>query len=180
MRKTAATAAALIAVLTLVALSGCGKGTPPEPSRPEAAAASVQPARATPQAEQAPWPPPKDLNELYGLEFKAYRVGEMPEYAVTALGDRRVRLVFGIVDGGCIEKEALTVRSVETGADNVRTLDLLYTLDGQPCKALFKRALEANFRLPEPGTYRIRLWVDELYYGRGPQAAPVREIVIGR
>ncbi|MCU0244106.1 MAG: hypothetical protein MUE80_05060 [Acidobacteria bacterium] len=178
MRKTAATAAALIAVLALAALSGCGKGTPPDPSRP--AAASAQPATASPQAEHAPWPPPKDLNELYGLEFKAYRVGEMPEYAVTALGDRRVRLLFGIVDGGCIEKETLTVRSVETGADNVRTMDLLYALDGQPCKALFKRALEATFRLPEPGTYRIRLWVDELYHGRGPQPAPVREIVIGQ
>lgn len=178
MNKPATTAAALIAVLALVALSGCGKGTSPDPSRP--AAASAQPAPASPQAEQAPWPPPKDLNELYGLEFKTYRVGEMPEYAVTALGDRRVRLLFGIIDGGCIEKETLTVRSVETGADNVRTLDLLYALDGQPCKALFKRALEATFRLPEPGTYRIRLWVDELYYGRGPQPAPVREIVVGQ
>ena len=180
MKKPAATAAALIAVLALVALSGYGKGTSPDPSRPEAAAASPQATPASPRTEQAPWPPPKDLNELYGLEFKTYRVGEMPEYAVTALGDRRVRLLFGIIDGGCIEKETLTVRSVETGADNVRTMDLLYALDGQPCKALFKRALEATFRLPEPGTYRIRLWVDELYHGRGPQPAPVREIVVGQ
>lgn len=162
----------LIAVLVAVVMTGCNGGTPPEERGP-AAAAPAAPAEA-----KLPWPPPKDLNELYGVEFTTSRVGEMPEYTVTAAGDRRVRLVFGIVDGGCIEKETLTVRSVETGADNVRTLDLLYTLDGQPCKALFKRALEATFRLPEPGVYRIRLWVDELYHGRGPELAPVREISI--
>jgi hypothetical protein len=159
-----------VAVLAILFLIGCNGGAPPEENRPETAAA--------PDVSKAPWPPPKDLNELYGLEFATHRVNEMPAYAVTPLGGRRVRLVFGIIDGGCIEKEVLTVRSVEVGADNVRTLDLLYTLDGQPCKALFKRALDATLRLPEPGTYRIRLYVDERYHGRGPQPAPVQEITI--
>ena len=58
------------------------------------------------------------------------------------------------------------------------TLHLLYTLEGRPCKALFKRVLDATFRLPKPGAYRIRLWVNELYYGKGEEPAPVKEITI--
>ncbi len=159
-----------VAVLAILLMIGCNGGTPPEESRPEAAVA--------PGVAKLPWPPPKDLNELFQVEFKTGRVDEMRPYAVSPIGEGRIRLVFGIVDGGCITKETLAVRSVEMGADNVTTIHLLYTLDGQPCKALFKRELDATLRLPKPGAYRIRLWVHELYYGRGEVPAPVQEITI--
>ncbi len=175
MGKWKGSAGFLIAVLSAVVLIGCTGGAPPEESGPIAAApAATAPFAAT----KLPWPPPKDLNELFQLEYKTYRVGETMPYAVTPIGEGRIRLVYGIIDGGCIEKETLTVRSVEVGADNIRTMDLLYSLDGQPCKALFKRALDATLRLPEPGTYRIRLWVNELYHGKGEEPAPVKEITI--
>lgn len=169
MSKSMAWRGVPVAVLAILFLIGCNGGAPPEESRPVAAAA--------PDAK-LPWPPPKDMNELFQVEFKTGRVGEMRPYAVTPIGDGRIRLVFGIVDGGCIARESLTVTSVEMGADNVTTVHLLYALDGQPCKALFKRELEATLRLPKPGAYRIRLWVNELYYGRGEVPAPVQEITI--
>ncbi|MCK7481863.1 MAG: hypothetical protein M0C28_35340 [Candidatus Moduliflexus flocculans] len=130
------------------------------------------------RGSQAPWPPPKDLNELFQLEYKTYRVDETKPYDLAVLGESRVRLVFPVIDGGCITAETLTVREVEMGADNVTTLHLLYALDGRPCKALFKRVLDATFRLPKPGVYRIRLWVNELYYSKGEEPAPVKEITI--
>ena len=40
------------------------------------------------------------------------------------------------------------------------------------------RVLDATFRLPKPGAYRIRLWVNELYHGKGEEPAPVKEITI--
>jgi hypothetical protein len=175
MEQCRGSAGFLIVVLIAVAMTGCTGGTPPEESGPVAAA----PAPSAPAAaSKLPWPPPKDLNELFQLEYKTYRVDEIRPYAVTAIGEGRIRLVYGIIDGGCIEKEALTVRSVEVGADNIRTMDLLYSLDGKPCKALFKRALDATLRLPEPGTYRIRLWINELYHGKGEEPAPAKEITI--
>ena len=175
MGKGEGSAGFLIAVLIAVVMTGCTGGTPPEESGP---AASAPAASAPSAASKLPWPPPKDLNELFQLEYKTYRVDEIRPYAVTPIGEGRIRLVYGIIDGGCIEKEALTVRSVEVGADNIRTMDLLYSLDGQPCKALFKRVLDATFRLPKPGAYRIRLWVNELYHGKGEEPAPVKEITI--
>jgi len=38
--------------------------------------------------------------------------------------------------------------------------------------------LDATFRLPKPGAYRIRLWVKECYNGKGEVPAPVKEITI--
>jgi len=165
----------LIAVLIAVVMTGCNGGTPSEESGP---AASAPAASAPSAASKLPWPPPKDLNELFQLEYKTYRVDGTKPYDLAVLGESRVRLVFPIVDGGCITAETLTVREVEMGADNVTTLHLLYTLDGRPCKALFKRVLDATFRLPKPGAYRIRLWVNELYHGKGEEPAPVKEITI--
>jgi len=161
----------LIAVLIAVAMTGCTGGIPPEESGPAAASAPSA-------ASKLPWPPPKDLNELFQLEYKTYRVDGIKPYDLAVLGESRVRLVFPIIDGGCITAETLTVREVEMGSDNVTTLHLLYTLDGRPCKALFKRVLDATFRLPKPGAYRIRLWVNELYYGKGEEPAPIKEITI--
>ena len=175
MGKWKGSAGFLIAVLTAVVMIGCTGGAPPEESGPVAAAPA---ASAPAAASKLPWPPPKDLNELFQLEYKTYRVDETKPYDLAVLGESRVRLVFPIIDGGCITAETLAVREVEMGSDNVTTLHLLYTLDGRPCKALFKRVLDATFRLPKPGAYRIRLWVNELYHGKGEEPAPAKEITI--
>ncbi len=175
MRRFEGTAGFLIAVLAAVVMTGCTDGTPPEENGPVASAPATS---APPAASKLPWPPPKDLNELFQLEYKTYRVDETKPYDLAVLGESRIRLVFPIVDGGCITAETLTVREVEMGPDNVTTLHLLYTLDGRPCKALFKRVLDATFRLPKPGAYRIRLWVNELYHGKGEEPAPAKEITI--
>ena len=73
-----------------------------------------------------------------------------------------VRLSVIVPDGGCIESDTLVVSSLKDG--EIREIDLLYTLEGQPCKALFARELTAALNLPEAGRYRIRLWLYEAYY----------------
>lgn len=119
----------------------------------------------------------EDLSKAYGLEFETGQVDDWSPAGLTSLGDGRVRLVVGVNDGGCIAKETVTVKAVET-SDKGTTLHVLYTLDGQPCKALFKREMKATLRLPKPGTYRIKLWINELFHDQGEVLRWEKEITI--
>ena len=60
-----------------ILMIGCNGGTPPEENGPAAAA----PAASAPSAaSKLPWPPPKDLNELFQVEYKTDRVDEIKQY----------------------------------------------------------------------------------------------------
>lgn len=124
------------------------------------------PWHATAEARPRGGAQPEDLTKLYKLEFETKRVDDWPASGLTALGEGRIGILVGISDGGCIEKEAVTVKSVEV-KDGVTVLDILYALDGQPCKALFQRQMKATLTPPKPGAYKVRLWIDERYHGQG-------------
>jgi hypothetical protein len=123
-------------------------------------------------------PVAEDLSKRYQLEYQTYRVDAMKQLALTSLGGGKIQLVTDIIDGGCITKETLTIKAVETAGNNVTVLHLLYTLDGQPCKAFFTRELKATLRLPQPGAYRIKLWINELYKNQGEVLSGEKEITI--
>jgi hypothetical protein len=120
----------------------------------------------------------EEFSKRYQLEYQTYRVDAMKPSALTSLGDGKVQLVVNIIDGGCITKETVTVKSVETAGNGVTVLHLLYTLEGQPCKAFFTRELKASMQLPQPGTYQIKLWINELYKNQGEVLSGTKEITI--
>lgn len=125
----------------------------------------------------APSQEAEDLSKAYGLEFETGRVDEWSPAGLTSLGGGKVQLVAGVIDGGCIAKETVKVKAVET-SEKITTLHLVYTLDGQPCKALFKREMKATLRFPKPGTYRIKLWINELYHDQGEALLWEKEITL--
>jgi hypothetical protein len=131
---------------------------------------SISICAATPQDAE-------DLSKLYELEFQTKQVDEWSPAGLTLLNGGKVQLVVGVQDGGCITKETVMVKAVET-SDKMTTIHLLYTLDGQPCKALFKREMKATLRFPQSGAYRIKLWINELYHDQGEVLRWEKEITI--
>lgn len=116
--------------------------------------------------------------EPYHLEFKAGQVDEWGPAGLTSLGGGKVQLVVGLTDGGCIGKETVKIKAVETAAGQTTVVHVIYTLEGQPCKAMFKREMKATLQLPQPGTYRIKLWIHELYDDQGEVLRWEKEITI--
>ena len=123
-------------------------------------------------------PKSEDLAKQYELEYQTRRVPGIEPFQVTPLvpGEYRIQLAAYINDGGCISKETLAIGPVEKLENNITAINLTYTLDGQPCKALFIRELKATLRLPGPGAYRIKLWLNELYFSNGPVLIGDKEI----
>jgi hypothetical protein len=113
------------------------------------------------------------------MKFQTYQVDETGPFnrlSLTALSEQRIQLMTRIMDGGGISQESLIVKSATTGKDGITTLELLYTLDGQPCKALFTRELKAEIRVPGSGAYRVKLWINELYFNKGEVLLGEKEI----
>ena len=125
-------------------------------------------------------PQSEDLAKQYELKFQTRRVDEIgpSPAALLALGENRIQLTACFIDGGCIAKETVTIGSVEKLPNGTTVVNLTYTVDGQPCKALFTRELKATMRLPGPGTYRIKLWFNELFHNNGPVLSGEKEIKI--
>lgn len=123
--------------------------------------------------------PSGDLTRQYELEFHTSQVDETGPFnrlSLSVLSKQRIQLVTRIMDGGGISQETLIIKAATAGKDGVTTLDLLYTLDGQPCKALFTRELKAKMHVPDPGVYRVKLWINELYYNKGEILLGEKEI----
>ena len=123
-------------------------------------------------------PGSEELAKQYQLEYQTSRVLNGEPFQVTLLspGENRIQVVACVIDGGCIAKETLAIGPVEKLENNITAINLTYTLDGQPCKALFTRELRATMRLPGPGAYRIKLWLHELYHRSGPVLLGEKEI----
>ena len=119
-----------------------------------------------------------DLSKSLQLEYQTGRIDNPHPFTLTAPGGGKIQLTATITDGGCITKEIVVVKAVETAANQITVIHLLYTLDGQPCKAFFTRELKTTLRPPQPGTYRIKLWINEKYYNKGEVLLGEKEITI--
>ncbi len=151
-----------IVALALLAAACSSRGPQADvsPAADSPAVAAVRPAPDRPLV-QAEGP----LSRLYRLEYRSQRVAEWGPSGLTSLGEGRIELAVNLTDGGCIEKETVEITSVKTVSDRT-VIDVVYAIDGEPCKAFFEREMRAALQLPKPGLYRIRLFVQEKYFGR--------------
>ena len=102
------------------------------------------------------------------MSFNAFRV--------SSLGNNRLQLKGCLVGGGCITTENLSIKSVQKLDDNSARVTLLLTLDGEPCKALFAKSVDAVLHVPGPGLYQIKMLVNERYYPNGERLWHEREV----
>lgn len=99
---------------------------------------------------------------------------------VDATGNRTIKISGSFIDGGCIDKEMLTLKSVEKGDNDSTVVNLLLTLEGQPCKGFFKKGFQATLQVPEPGTYKVRLWLNERYHNNGDKLQAEKSVEVNQ
>lgn len=101
-------------------------------------------------------------------------------FEVDATGNRTIKISGSFIDGGCITKEMLTLKSVEKGDNDITIVNLLLTLEGQPCKAFFKKGFQATLKVPEPGTYKVRFWLNERYHNNGDKLKAEKSVEVNQ
>lgn len=100
------------------------------------------------------------------------------KFEADGTGNRTIKITGSFIDGGCIDKEMLTLKSVEKGDNGSTVVNLLLTLEGQPCKAYFKKGFESTLQVPEPGTYKVRLWLNERYHNNGDKLMAEKNVEV--
>ena len=93
--------------------------------------------------------------------------GPINKIQLQAVAGNKVEVKGFFSDGGCITAEKMRVKSTEKLENGITVVNLLLELDGKPCKAMFMKEFQAVLQMPAAGTYKVRLWLNELYYPEG-------------
>lgn len=109
----------------------------------------------------------RTLSEQYGLTFRLGEQVSSEKFSVVADTQGRVEMRVPFISGGCIQTNELTIVLVKDGEEGEKVINLLWNTDyGAPCKAAIPMLLTANFQLPGPGVFRIRLWEASALYSK--------------
>ena len=105
--------------------------------------------------------------ESYSSRDAVSLTGPINKIELQSLAGNKVEVKGFFSDGGCITAEKMRVKSTEKLENGVTVVNLVLDLEGQPCKAMFMKEFQAVLQMPVAGTYKVRLWLNELYYPEG-------------
>ena len=97
-------------------------------------------------------------------EVKTQKSFEGERAEVTGAAENVIWIQAWFPDGGGINSHSLAVTVAEKKAEET-VLDVVLTVDGMPGKALFGGEMQASVIPPDPGTYRVRVWLVEKFHG---------------
>ena len=93
--------------------------------------------------------------------------GSINKIQLQAIAGNKVEVKGAFIDGGCITAETMRVKSLEKLENGITVVNLVLELEGKPCKAMFMKEFQAVLQMPASGAYKVRLWLNELYYPEG-------------
>ena len=104
--------------------------------------------------------------------------GPINKIELQSLPGNKVEVKGVFIDGGCITAEKMRVKSTEKLENGVTVVNMVLDLEGQPCKAMFMKEFQAVLQMPVAGTYKVRLWLNELYYPEGEKLRDEQVVTI--
>ncbi len=116
--------------------------------------------------------------ESYSSRDAVSLTGPINKIELQSLAGNKVEVKGFFSDGGCITAEKMRVKSTEKLENGVTVVNLVLDLEGQPCKAMFMKEFQAVLQMPVAGTYKVRLWLNELYYPEGEKLRDEQVVTI--
>ena len=116
--------------------------------------------------------------ESYSSHDANSLTGPINKIQLQALAGNKVEMKGFFSDGGCITAEKMRVKSTEKLEDGVTVVNMVLELEGKPCKAMFMKEFQAVLQMPALGTYKVRFWLNELYYPEGEKLRDEQVVTI--